>query len=534
MHNEISVVQTIPASTFAKERQIEILVRSGYPIIYVTTWEERRALETLRRVAESVGVPLQAWTVSEGLISEWGGVKKADSLRILDDIMAYREPSIFVLQDYHYYMNEPIVTRKLRDAVAAFRWTHRTLIILSPVFTLPVELEKDITLVDYELPPPEELMAVLERVIKQAHDLQLIVELDDDGKEKLVKAMQGLTESQAENVLGRCLVMDRKLDIEDLDTILHEKEQIIKKSGILEFYSSPEDFESIGGLEVLKDWFNKRKDAFTERAHQFGLPAPKGILLTGVPGCGKSLCAKALAAEWDKPLLRLDVGRIFGGLVGQSEENMRIAIKVAESVAPAILWIDEIEKGFAGMQGRGDGGGVVSRVFGTLITWMQEKIAPVFVIATANDISQLPPELVRKGRFDEMFFVDLPFEDEREEIFRIHIRKCNRDPNDYALREISQATYDFSGAEIEQVVISALYDAFSNGTELTDELLLKTIRETTPLSKTMEIQIDALRNWAETRCRYASARRRESAGRGTYLLDGDRGFSLFFPREQQE
>jgi len=532
MSTETSAHATSMVQT--KERQIEILIRSSYPIIYVTTYEERRALATLRRVSEIVQMSLQTWTVSEGLVNDQGKVQAADAYRVLDMIMAHHDPSIFVLQDYHYYMNEPAVVRKLRDVVMAFRRTRRTLIILSPVFTLPVELEKDITLVDYELPSPEELMIVLERMIKQAQDQQCVVTLDSDGRDQLVKAMQGLTESQAENVLARCLVTDRTLDLEDLSTILREKEQIIRKSGILEFYSSPEDFQGIGGLNVLKDWFNRRKEAFTERARQFGLPAPKGILLLGVPGCGKSLCAKALAAEWDKPLLRFDVGRIFGGLVGQSEQNMRMAIKVAESVAPAILWIDEIEKGFSGMQGRGDGGGVVSRVFGTLITWMQEKTAPVFIIATANDISQLPPELMRKGRFDELFFVDLPFVDEREEIFRIHIKKCNRNSDDFALKELAQTADDFSGAEIEQVVISALYDAFSNGTELTSELLLKSIRESTPLSKTMEEQIDALRNWAETRCRCASGDRRESTGTHKYVPDGDRGFTLFFPRDQQE
>jgi ATP-dependent 26S proteasome regulatory subunit len=530
MSTEIPTHETA-ALTLSKEREIEVMIRSGYPIIYMTTWEEQRALETLRRVAKGMQMPLQTWRVSAGLISE-RGVQKAEEEKVLDIIIAEREPSVVVLQDYHHYMDRPEIIRKLRDVVAVFRRANRTLIILSPVFKLPVDLEKDITLVDYELPSPEELMVVLERSIKQAHDLQLAVDLDNDGKEQLVKAMQGLTERQAENVLARCMVMDRRLDLEDLDTILHEKEQIIKKSGILEFYSSPDDFQGIGGLDELKGWFGKRRDAFTERARRFGLPAPKGILLIGVPGCGKSLCAKALAAEWDKPLLRFDVGRIFGGLVGQSEENMRMAIKVAESVAPAILWIDEIEKGFAGMQGRGDGGGVVSRVFGTLITWMQEKTASVFVIATANDISQLPPELMRKGRFDELFFVDLPFEDECEEIFRIHIQKRNRDPDDFALEKLARAAKHFSGAEIEQVVISALFDAFGNSTELTDELLLKNIEETTPLSKTMEMQIDALRNWADGRCRYASEKRREPTGEATFVPDGDRGH-VFLPVEQR-
>ena len=513
-----------------KEEELEIMIRSGYPIIYITTWEEHRALETLHRVARNMQMSFERWTASDGLIDAQDQAKKADPFKILDLIITQEGSSIFVLQDYHHYMNESSIIRKLRDVVAAFRRTHRTLIILSPIFTLPVELEKDITLVDYELPSPAVLMLALERIIEQANELQIEVDLDADSKEQIVKAMQGLTESQAENVLARCLVTDRKLDIEDLSTILHEKEQIIKKSGILEFYASPDAFQSIGGLNILKNWFATRKDAFSERARLFGLPAPKGILMIGVPGCGKSLCAKALAAEWDKPLLRFDVGRIFGGLVGQSEENMRMAIQVAESVAPAILWIDEIEKGFAGMQGSGDGGGVVSRVFGTLLTWMQEKTAPVFVIATANDISQLPPELMRKGRFDELFFVDLPFEEERQEIFSIHLRKREREPANYDLAELAQATDNFSGAEIEQIVISALFDVFHQGSDLTNESLLKSIQETTPLSKTMEAQIDGLRNWAESRCRYASEERYESSGTATYVEDGKKYTLQFFPK----
>jgi SpoVK/Ycf46/Vps4 family AAA+-type ATPase len=264
----------------------------------------------------------------------------------------------------------------------------------------------------------------------------------------------------------------------------------------------------VGGLAVLKEWLNKRAAAFTAEARAFGLPAPKGILMLGVQGCGKSLCAKAVSNLWQLPLLRFDMGRMFGSLVGSSEENVRRAIAVAESVAPAILWVDEIDKAFAGSQGSGStDGGTTARVFGTFLTWLSEKTAPVFVVATANDISQLPPELLRKGRLDEIFFVDLPSPEERKEIFRIHINKRKRDAEKFDLPALSLASTDFSGAEIEEAVNSALYDAFYSQTELATENVLTTISQTVPLAKTMDEQINRLRSWAEGRARNASVPR---------------------------
>src|SRR5690606_20433593 len=252
-----------------------------------------------------------------------------------------------------------------------------------------------------------------------------------------------------------------------------EKQQIIRKSGLLEYYPATESFDSVGGLAALKDWLNKRSVAFGEEAREFGLPAPKGILMLGVQGCGKSLCAKAVSSLWQLPLLRFDMGRMFGSLVGSSEENVRKSIAVAESVAPAILWVDEIDKAFAGSQGSGStDGGTTARVFGTFLTWLSEKTAPVFVVATANDISQLPPELMRKGRLDEIFFVDLPTEEEREEIFRIHLSRRKREPENFDLAELVAGSKEFSGAEIEQAIISALYDAFYAREELKTEHLL--------------------------------------------------------------
>jgi len=319
-----------------------------------------------------------------------------------------------------------------------------------------------------------------------------------------------LTLNEAENVFAKTLIKRGGLGAEHLDVIISEKEQIVRKSGLLEYYHSTERFDDVGGLDLLKDWLRKRQMAFTERAREYGLPTPKGVLLIGVQGCGKSLTAKAVASLWKVPLLRLDMSRIFSSLVGASEENLRNALRVAESVSPCILWVDELEKSFAGAQSSAlSDAGTTARVLGYFLTWLQEKTAPCFVIATANSIEQLPPELLRKGRLDEIFFVDLPSKRERMEIFAIHLRKRKRDPSLFDLEALAEASQGFSGAEIEQAVISALYDAFSEGRDITTDDILKAIRETVPLSVTMKEQIDALREWASGRARRASSEESE-------------------------
>ncbi|HEU4752735.1 MAG TPA: AAA family ATPase, partial [Armatimonadota bacterium] len=293
---------------------------------------------------------------------------------------------------------------------------------------------------------------------------------------------------------------------EDLPIILSEKEQTIRKSGLLEYYRAATSLEQIGGMDVLKDWLTKRSIAFDEQAKQYGLPAPKGVLLIGVQGCGKSLTAKAIAGFWGLPLLRLDVGRLFNSLVGSSEENVRTAIRVAESVAPAVLWVDEIEKSMSGSQSSAySDGGTSARVLSSFLTWLQEKTAPVFVVATANSIDQLPPELLRRGRLDETFFVDLPDIREREEILRIHLENRGRAAAEFDLSLLAESTDGFSGAEIEQCVIAGLFDAYSAGAPLSDEILTRCARDTVPLSRTMKEPIDRLRAWAEGRARRASS-----------------------------
>jgi SpoVK/Ycf46/Vps4 family AAA+-type ATPase len=439
--------------------------------------------------------------------------KTAEPRRILPALLEQKDPGVFILLDFHTFMDErspiaPLVIRQLRDVVGPFKAQRKTIVLLSPVLKVPPELEKDLTVMDLEMPGEEELAAVLDETVEQVKDNPRVeVTLGEGGREAVVKSLQGLTRSEAENALAKVIVTHSRISPEDIPLLLAEKEQIIRKSGMLEFYSTPERFGSIGGLDDLKNWLRQRQKAFTEAARDFGLPNPRGLLLVGVPGCGKSLSAKAVASEWKMPLLKFDLGKVFAGLVGASEENMRRALKLAEAVAPCILWIDEVEKGLAGSRGDGGDSGTSTRVFGTLLTWMEENAKPVFTVATANDIEGLPPELLRKGRFDEIFFVDLPNPQERANIFAIHLVKHHRDPRDFDLVALVRATEGYSGAEIEQAVVSALYSAFAEGedSKLADRHIEQAIRQTVPLSATMADRIALMRQDAGKKWRLASS-----------------------------
>ncbi len=507
--------------------ELEVLIRARYPIIYVVTWEEERLEKRLLEIAKKRNKTLHVWTCSQGLVpygaepqrNRTGSGNTCDPVSGFDAVLGHVDPAIFLFKDLHDHLDTRLCVghlrnvRRLRDVAHALRDTYKTIVLVSPIMKIPVELTKDIAVLDLGTPSVEDFNGLLDRIIDDVKDQPRIrINLDDEGREKLVHAASGLTLKEAENVFAKTLVLDGKLDADDIGVVFSEKQQIIRKSGTLEYYESQERFATVAGLENLKDWLSKRSAAFSERASHFGLPAPKGVLLLGVQGCGKSLCAKAAASLWKLPLLRFDIGRVFGSLVGSSEESMRRAIQTAESVAPAILWIDEIDKAFAGTQGSaGSDGGTASRVFGTFLTWLSEKTAPVFVIATANDISHLPPEMLRKGRVDEIFFVDLPDEDERREIFRIHLAKRKRDPSQFDLDALSRLSEGFSGAEIEEAIISGLYDAFSKGTDLDTATLRAGIAETVPLSRTMSEELSRLRNWAQGRARPATgpARRAE-------------------------
>ncbi len=504
-----------------KNREIEILIRARYPIIYLVSWEEKRTVDVLSAIARSSSKGLYTWTITDGLTSPTLGGRFPDTLKdpmqVLEHIKTSKESAVYVLKDFHPLMEDFRIVRKLKDLAGEIKTSHKTLIILGSELKIPPEMEKEITVVDYPLPGYGDLKQLLDKLVESvSRNPRVVIELSPEVEEKIIKAALGLTMMEAENVFARAVVMNSHLGQEDIDVILSEKEQIIRKTGMLEYFHTSEQFSSVGGLDYLKGWLIKRESAFTQKARDYGLPQPKGILLLGVQGCGKSLCAKVVSSLWNLPLLRLDMGAIFSGVIGSSEGNVRKAIKMAESLSPCILWIDEIEKGFSGMKSSGmSDGGTTARVFGTLLSWMQEKTSPVFVIATANDISQLPPELLRKGRFDEIFFVDLPTLDERLQIFDIHLRKRNREPEKFEIHRLSQVSAGFSGAEIEQAIISAMYDSFSQSREVETGDIQNALMETFPLSRTMEEKISHLRRWADQRARKASPAGEEPPDKST-------------------
>jgi AAA+ superfamily predicted ATPase len=507
-----------PVRRKSPQDELDVLIRARYPIIYVVSWEEERVERCLRKIAESRNKKCFVWTSTQGIVksgsepqrSKSASGNTSDPIAALDAVIDQVDPAIYLFKDFHTFTSDlrcnMTVIRRLRDVAHHVRDTYKSIVIVSPVMNIAPELAKDITVVEFGLPGPEDFNLLLERIVEDVKDNpQIRINLDGDARERLLHAARGLTLKEAENVFAKTLVLDGKLDADDVSVVFSEKQQIIKKSGILEYYDTQEEITQVAGLKNLKDWLTKRTIAFTDRAAKFGLPSPRGVLLLGVQGCGKSLCAKAISGLWKLPLLRFDLGRMFSSLVGSSEENVRRAILTAESIAPAILWIDEIDKALAGSAGGGGSdGGTGARVFGTLLTWLSEKTAPVFVIATANDISNLPPELLRKGRLDEIFFVDLPLEEERQEIFKIHLRRRGRRSSEFNLVELAKLSDGFSGAEIEEAIVSGLFDSFSRQVQLDTEIIKASLAETVPLSRTMHEELDRLRNWAAGRARPAS------------------------------
>lgn len=512
------------------EQHLTNLFKARFSFVYIPTWEEIRIVDLITKIANNVKTiktkrDVFIWSSTEGLKKNLkdgqesvnNGNEPIDALNFIDN---YNNPAILILKDIHPLLGlnnrnaDYNLIRKIRDVAGSLKNADvsKNVVIIAPSLVLPLELQKDITVVDFDLPTLDEIKSLLNEMIEMNESSGIVIDLKEDEKEVLCKAAQGLTLQEAENAFARAMVSKGQLTINELDVILDEKCQVIKKTGILEFIKSDFNMNDVGGLENLKKWLIKRNNSWLGKAQKdYNLPAPKGVLITGVPGCGKSLTAKAMSALWQLPLLRLDVGKIFSGLVGSSEENMRKAIQTAEAVAPSILWIDEIEKGFGGNGGERDGG-TATRVFGTFLTWMSEKTKPVFVIATANNINALPSEMLRKGRFDEIFFVDLPTKAERKVIFKLHLEKrlkgsISKDfaVTDNLLNKLAEITEGFVGAEIEQVVISALFEAFSENRTLNEEDLYKVIKNTVPLSTTQSEQILAIREWANERAVAATA-----------------------------
>jgi len=522
------------------ETLVSNLLKARFPLLYISTWEEERAIGVIGKIAAdeaAIKTPRKVftWSVTTGLIGD-GQTPKEETkapLKALELIEKCGDPAVFILKDFHTFFganNRPPdvqVIRRVRDVVPVLKASPRpkNVVFVSPSLVLPNDLQKDVTVVDFDLPTFEDIYALLnEMIAANQKSGRIVIDLKDNEAERLAKAAMGLTLQEAENAFARAMVEDGRLDVRDVEVILEEKQQVIKKTQILEFIKSDLSMEDVGGLENLKRWLQKRNKSWLDEAKRYCLPAPKGLLITGVPGCGKSLVAKAISAMWQLPLLRLDIGRIFSGIVGSSEENVRMAIRTAEAIAPSILWIDEIEKGFSGTGSSGDSG-TSTRVFATFLTWMQEKTKPVFVIATANNINALPAEMLRKGRFDEIFFVDLPTRKERTDIFLLHIKKRVKDKKvigDFKLsksilEKLADLTEGFVGAEIEYAVITALFEAFSEDRSITADDFEKAIRNTVPLSVTQAEQIRAIREWANVRA--VAATRQED--RAEYVADGE-------------
>lgn len=504
-------------------KRLDLMIRARYSLLYIVGAEEEPIEAVIAQVALQVTPARRVlfWDIVRGW--EDNGSGKGSVMAALDRIgkTAVEEYTIFVLRDLHPVLKSPYtdrnapVVRELRNLTRELKRSKKTIILTSHTLELPEELREEITVIDFPLPNVQEIDSLISHVVENPEQLQV----SGLAREQLVKACQGLSRARIGRVLAKALAAKQQINESDIDGVLEEKQQAIRQTGILEFFNSRESLKSVGGLENLKQWVKMRQDAFTDEARRYGIPNPKGVLLVGIQGTGKSLSAKTIACEWRLPLLRLDTGRLFGGVVGESESRVRQMIQLAEAIAPCVLWIDEIDKAFGNIISGGDGdSGTSRRVFGSLITWMQEKTSPVFIVATANNVRILPAELLRKGRFDEIFFLNLPSESERQDIFKVHLQRLRPTRlREFDLEILAKCAENFSGAEIEQVVIDGLYRAFGtfvNGQrrDLMTEDVLRSIEDTVPLAAIARSQIEDLKRWAAE----AGAR---TASNDTQLVD---------------
>jgi hypothetical protein len=475
--------------------QLALLIRARYALLYLVTHEEQRIEAQLRSIGAHEGLTVWRWRSTNGLLGPDGEPvpDTTDPGRALAHVLSVPEPAMFLLQDFHHELGNPRVVRHMRDLEPILAARRQALVVIAPQLLLPVEMEKDLTVIDVPLPDVQEVGLLLDEISERAG-----FEPSGEAHYKLVRASLGLTTTEIRRMFHRIHLAGGRFEERDLPRVIEEKSRAIRASRYLEFWDLNDDMRSVGGMDNLKMWLDQRSAAFSERAREFGLPAPKGLFLLGVQGCGKSLMAKCVAGSWQIPLLRLDMGAVFS-VHDQAESALRQTMRVAESMAPAVLWIDELEKGFSATSDANAG-----RALGSFLTWMQEKTLPVFVVATANEVRALPPELLRKGRFDEIFFVDLPNAHERLAVLDIHIRLRDRDPQAFDLTTVVEESERFSGAELEQVVISALFKAFSMERDLREEDLVDAVRETVPLAITMDDRLKELREWARPRARRAS------------------------------
>jgi AAA+ superfamily predicted ATPase len=484
-------------------RELEILIRAHHPLLVVDTLEEDRVHVLLEHAAERTGLPLFSWTEVDGLRRELPEPGQTPESGPPQKALAFIERSnleaIFHLRGLEPYLHEPVIIAQIKSIHQKY-FGHRGAVVVSGTgIELPPALEHLFTPIDLEAPSSQTYHSFVQAVLRDlATRSHVKVQLSAADVAKLLAVLQGLTFFEVRKIITQAVLEDGVLGREDIARVIEAKRLIVERSGVLEYFPHEEEMADVAGLDTLKDWLRKRQAAFEDpgRAKAYGLSPPKGLLLIGVQGCGKSLCAKAIAAEWKLPLIRLDPSNLYNRYVGESEKNLKRAVKLAERMAPIVLWIDEIEKALSQEDAEG---GPAQRIFGTFLAWLQDKKEGVFVIATANDISKLPPELVRKGRFDEIFFVDLPQAEARRRILEIHLVRRKHDPGTLDLDRLVALTDGFSGAEIEQAVVSALYTAFARREALTTDGLVEEIALTKPLSVTMAERIGALRHWAKDR-----------------------------------
>jgi ATP-dependent 26S proteasome regulatory subunit len=480
----------------AFQHDFDLCLRARYPLIYIATQEEERVESVIAESAKQQGNRgLYTWDFVDGYQGNPNdaGFAQRNPLQALELVekLPATAPAIFILRDFHRFLEDVAISRKLRNLARKLKSQPKNIVLLASELNIPADLSEVLTVLDFPLPTLAEIRPEVERLLGATG-----LSISPKALEELVRCCQGLSLERIRRVLAKAIATHGTLDMDDLDLILDEKRQTIRQTQILDFIPASETIADIGGLDNLKDWLLFRGTAFSEQARQYGLPHPRGLLLVGIQGTGKSLTAKAIAHHWHLPLLRLDVGRLFAGLVGESESRTRQMIQLAEALAPCVLWIDEIDKAFAGFDSRGDAG-TTSRVFGTFITWLAEKTSPVFVVATANNIQALPPELLRKGRFDEIFFVGLPTKDERKAIFSVHLNHLRpHNLGTYDLERLAYETPDFSGAEIEQSLIEAMHIGFSQNRDFTTEDVIESVSQIIPLARTAQAQVESLQEWA--------------------------------------
>ncbi len=482
---------------------VRTLVLSFHPIIVFETVEEERVRGLVRDVALDIGLPFFEWSVTRGLVRAPGSSMihgTTDPRVMLKHVEALTVEGIFLFKDFGPYLRDPQVTRQFRELIQTLSKTRSTIVLSGEQLEFPAEISHRIAFYDLCLPTRDELKTVLETVIRSLRTNHRIkVELKPGDLTELIRALGGMTLNQARQTIAWTILEDGRLDSSDIQKVVGRKAQLIRDEGLVEFFPVEDNVFELGGFDNMKKWLERAHLGFSDAAQQLNLTPPRGILIVGIQGCGKSLSAKVISRQWKMPLLKLEAGRLYGKYVGESERNFRKAVSMAESMAPTLLWIDEIEKGFAtGLGGENDGG-VSRRLMGAFLTWMQEKKDDVFVVATANDLSALPPEFLRKGRFDETFFVDLPREEDRRTIFKIHLKLRRQSPESFDLDALTSASQGFSGAEIEQAVIAALYRSLHEKKLLETETLLKEIADTIPLSVSRREDIEKLRVQAQQR-----------------------------------